>query len=82
MRVAMSMVVFLLGVAGLLALARALWRGADWPRTPAVLWNVLVLLLCPTMLEAGQWLLAAAVAALCVVGTSCVVLAGREVRNT
>ncbi|WP_162137240.1 hypothetical protein [Austwickia chelonae] len=82
MRVAMSVVVFLLGAAGLLVLARGLWVGSEWPRTPTVLWNVLVLLLCPTMIEAGQPLLAVGVAALCLSGAGGTILAARDARNT
>ena len=42
-RAAVSAVLILVFAVGLLALARGWFRAADWPRTPTVLWNALLL---------------------------------------
>lgn len=53
-RVAMSAVVILLGAGGLAALARAWFSGADWPRTPTVVWNVLLIPVGISLLQADR----------------------------
>lgn len=57
----MSVVTFLVGAGCLGLVARGLWRGSAWARTPAVLWNVLVLLICVSLAQSGHWVLAAVV---------------------
>src|SRR3954449_11513111 len=51
---------------GLLALARGWWRGADWARTPTVLWNALLLPVAWSLRESGRTPLALAVGAVAV----------------
>ena len=46
---------------GLLALARGWGRAADWPRTPTVLWNALLLPVAWSLHESDRTLLALAV---------------------
>lgn len=72
----MSVVVFLVGAACLAVVARGLGRGAGWARTPAVLWNVFVLLICVSLAQSGQWALAVLVGAVAAAGIAAT-LAGR-----
>ncbi|MFC7596355.1 hypothetical protein ACFQU3_13635 [Terrabacter sp. GCM10028922] len=48
---------------GLLALARGWARAADWPRTPTLLWNALLLPVAWSLQESGRTTIALAVAA-------------------
>lgn len=43
-------------------------RGAKWGRGPTIMLQMILLLNCYFMVQAGQWLLAAAVAISCVIG--------------
>lgn len=76
-RVAMSIVVFVIGAAGLGALAWALWRGDAWPRTPAVMWNALLVPLAISLMQAGQAGLGVLVAVIAVIGIVGVWSSGR-----
>lgn len=57
--------ILIFGVA-LLLVARAWIRGQRWPRTPTLLWNVLLLPVAWSLRDSGQALIAAGVAALAV----------------
>lgn len=72
----MSVVVFLVGAACLAFVARGLLRGSAWARTPTVLWDVFVLLICVSLAESGQWLLAVVVGAVAAGGIAATLLAG------
>jgi hypothetical protein len=65
-RAATSGLLILVFGAGLLALARGWWGAAQWPRTPTVLWNVLLLPVAWSLQESGRSSLALAVAAVAV----------------
>ncbi len=56
-RVAMSAVVILLGAVGLAALARGWFSERGWPRTPTIVWHLLLLPVGVSLLQAGQVLL-------------------------
>ncbi|EBM0725681.1 hypothetical protein XE97_25315, partial [Salmonella enterica subsp. enterica serovar Senftenberg] len=42
-RVVMSALLILVFAVGIGALARGWWRGANWPNTPTIVWNLLLL---------------------------------------
>ena len=52
-RVVMSAVVILLGAAGLGALARGWFRSGGWPRTPTIVWHLLLVPVGVSLLQAG-----------------------------
>lgn len=54
-RVVMSIVLMALFGVGLLALARGWLRGLAWPRTPTIVWNLLMLPVAWSMKDAGFW---------------------------
>ena len=60
-RAATSGVLILVFGVGLLALARGWFRAADWPRTPTVLWNALLLPVAWSLRESGRTAVALAV---------------------
>jgi len=67
---------------GLLALARGWWRGADWARTPTVLWNALLLPVAWSLRESGQGPVAVAVAVVAVASIAVALAApGRRVTS-
>lgn len=76
-RVLMSVVVFVVGAAGLAVLARALLRRAGWARTPTVLWNVFLVLIAVSMFQSQQPLMATALLAVSLVCIGGVALGGR-----
>lgn len=78
----MSVVVFLGGAALLAFLARGLWRGSPWTRTPGVLWNVFVALIAVSLGQSGQWLLAVLVGAVAVGGIVGIVAPSRGPRGS
>jgi hypothetical protein len=56
-RVVMSAVVILLGAAGLGALARGWFTQRGWPRTPTIVWHLLLVPVGISLLQAGRtWL--------------------------
>ncbi len=57
-------------------LARAWVRGAGWPNTPTVVWNVLLVPVSWGLLTGGQALVGALVAVVAVVGIAAAALAG------
>lgn len=77
-QVLMSVVVFVVGAALLAILARGLWRGQAWARTPTVLWNVMVLLICVSLVQSGQLLTAVAVGGVAAGGIVATVASARE----
>jgi hypothetical protein len=58
--------------------ARAWFRGADWPKTPTVLWNALLLPVAWSMFSADQRLLAVVLAVVAALG----ILAGAAARTS
>lgn len=78
---AMSVVTFLVGAACLAAVARGLWRGSPWARTPAVLWNVLVMFICVSLAQSGQLPAAVALGLVAVGGIAGVLLAPAVARS-
>lgn len=65
-RAATSGVLILVFGVGLLVLARGWARGADWPRTPTLLWNALLLPVAWSLHEADRTPVALGVGALAV----------------
>jgi len=57
-RSVVELVLFLLAAAGFVALARGLWRGSRWPRTPTVLWHVLLVPVGISLWQSGEVVLA------------------------
>lgn len=53
-RAVMSCVLFVLFAWGLLAVARGWLRDLDWPRTPTIVWNVLLLPVAWSMSQADR----------------------------
>lgn len=54
-RVVMSIALMALVGVGLLVMARAWLKGLAWPRTPTILWNLLLLPVAWSMFGAGFW---------------------------
>lgn len=67
-RVVMSIVLIAAFAVVLGALARAWLSGADWPNTPTVVWNVLLLPVAWGLVQAGRGLVGALVGAVAIVG--------------
>ena len=61
-----SAALILIFAVGLLVVARAWLRGQRWPRTPTLLWNVLLLPVAWSLRDSDQILIAAGVAVLAV----------------
>jgi len=74
-RAATSGVLILVFGLGLLALARGWARAADWPRTPTVLWNALLLPVAWSLHESDRTPLALAVGVLAVASIAAAVSA-------
>lgn len=68
LRVVMEVVLIAVFAAGLLALARYWVRGANWPNTPTIVWNLLLLPVAWGLVQGDRGLIALAVAAVAVVG--------------
>lgn len=64
---AMSALILVVAV-GLGILTRSWLRGADWPNTPTVVWNVLLLPVAWSLLQAGRGLVGVAIGLVAVVG--------------
>lgn len=54
-RVVMSVVLMAIFAVALLLAARAWVRGLPWPRTPTIVWNLLLLPVAWSMRDAGFW---------------------------
>jgi hypothetical protein len=67
-RVVMSIVLILLFAAALVALARSWLAGVDWPRTPTIVWNVLLLPVAWGLHGGGQDVIAVLVALSAIAG--------------
>jgi hypothetical protein len=67
-RVVMEVLLVAVFAAGLLALARFWVAGADWPRTPTVVWNLLLLPVAWGLVQSDRGLIALAVGAVAVAG--------------
>lgn len=80
-RVVMSVVLFLVLAAGLFTVARGLARGASWARTPALVWNAVLLPIAWNLTEAGAYGWAALLCAVALAGLVGIVAAGRGRRK-
>jgi hypothetical protein len=67
-RVVMSVVLIAVFAVLLLVLARAWLRGANWPNTPTIVWNLLLLPVAWSLFQAGRGVLALSVAVVAVLG--------------
>lgn len=67
-RVVMEVVLVAAFAAGLLALARFWVAGANWPNTPTIVWNLLLLPVAWGLVQGGRGLIALAVAAVAITG--------------
>jgi hypothetical protein len=61
-----ALLIALVGV-GLGVMARAWWRGAGWPNTPTVVWNVLLLPVALSLVQSGHALIGVVVAVVALV---------------
>lgn len=66
--VVMSALLILVFAVGIGALARGWWRGDNWPNTPTVVWNLLLLPVAWSLFQAGRWVVALLLAVVAVVG--------------
>lgn len=69
---------YVVAAVGLAALAWGLRRGAHWPRTPAVVWNLLLLPVGLSLLQADQTLLGMSTWALAGAAIAGVVIGARH----
>ncbi len=75
-RAVMSCVLFGVFAVGLLALARGWLRDGAWPRTPTMVWNLLLLPVAWSLRDADQLLAAALLGSAAVLGLVAAVVAG------
>jgi hypothetical protein len=68
-RVVMSALLIALFSVALAALGWAWWRGSNWPGTPTLVWNVLLLPVAWSLLQSGQPAVAGVVALVAVTAT-------------
>jgi len=80
-RAAVATVLILVFAVGLLALARGWFRAADWPKTPTVLWNALLLPVAWSLGEGDRGQIALAVGAVAVASIVAAVAAPRDRRE-
>ena len=66
--VVMSALVILVFAIGIGALARGWWTGRNWPNTPTVVWNLLLVPVAWSLFQAGQAVVALVLAAVAVLG--------------
>ena len=66
--VVMSALLILVFAAGIGALARGWWNGDNWPNTPTVVWNLLLLPVAWSLFQAGRGVVALVLAAVAVLG--------------
>lgn len=74
-RVVMEVILVAVFALGLLALARYWLTGADWPRTPTLVWHALLLPVAWGLVQGGRGLIAAVVAVVAVAGIASAVTA-------
>lgn len=67
-RVVMSALLILVFAVGIGALARGWWRGASWPNTPTIVWNLLLLPVAWSLFQADRLVVALLVGVVAVVG--------------
>jgi hypothetical protein len=67
-RVVMSALLILVFAVGIGALARGWWRGANWPNTPTIVWDLLLLPVAWSLLQAGRGVVALLVGGVAVAG--------------
>lgn len=67
-RVVMSALLILVFAVGIGALARGWWRGANWPNTPTIVWNLLLLPVAWSLLQADRAVVALVLGLVAVVG--------------
>jgi hypothetical protein len=67
-RAVVSAILIAVVAVGLAVLARSWWRGAGWPNTPTVVWNLLLLPVAWSLVQAGHLLIAVAVGVVALVG--------------
>lgn len=67
-RVVMSAVLIAVFGVGLVMLTLAWWAGANWPNTPTVVWNLLLVPVAWSLLQSDRALLAALVGIVAVTG--------------
>ena len=79
--VVMSAVLIALFAVGLGLLARGWWSGANWPNTPTIVWNLLLLPVAWSLVQAERRLVAAAVAVVAVAGIACAAAADTTGEN-
>ncbi|HET8988549.1 MAG TPA: hypothetical protein VFN43_08580 [Humibacillus sp.] len=80
-RAAVSAVLILVFGLGLLALARGWFRADDWPKTPTVLWNALLLPVAWSLREGDRGQVALAVGAVALASIVAAVAAPRTPRD-
>lgn len=73
-----SVTLFALAALGLFTLARGLTAGSTWPRTPAVLWHLLVAPIGWSVWEAAHPIIGGLVVASAVVGAFAVIIGARQ----
>ena len=76
-RVVMSALLILVFAVGIGALARGWWRGANWPNTPTIVWNLLLLPVGWSLFQADRLVVALLVGVVAVVGIVAAVRADR-----
>ena len=64
----MSALLILVFAVGIGALARGWWTGANWPNTPTVVWNLLLLPVSWSLFQAGRGVVASVLAAVALLG--------------
>ncbi|MEO9153876.1 MAG: hypothetical protein ABI243_15840, partial [Lapillicoccus sp.] len=79
-RVVTSAIVIVISALGLGALARGWWAVATWTRTPTLVWNVLLLPVGASLLQAGQGLVGTLVLVVAVLSIGAAVAAGGRPR--
>lgn len=67
-RVVMSALLILVFAVGIGALARGWWRGVNWPNTPTIVWNLLLLPVTWSLFQAGRAVVALLVGGVAVAG--------------
>ncbi len=67
-RVLTSAVLILVFAVLLAVLARLWWTGSRWATTPTIVWNIVLVPVAVTLLQAGQVVLGAALAVVAVLG--------------
>ena len=67
-RVVMSALLILVFAVGIGDLARGWWRGGNWPNTPTIVWNLLLLPVAWSLFQAGRGVVALVLGLVAVAG--------------